>query len=222
MKAIISRRPSPALVISILALVVAMAGTSYAALKLPKNSVGTKQLKKNAVATAKIKKNAVTTAKIKKKAITGAKVNFAKLGTVPSATTATTASTATVANSLSPLEAPHFVGDSGQPGFENGASNFPGAEGINFGRASFYKDHEGIVHLEGVVATGSGSVIFTLPSGFRPPSGTVRLFNIGEESYPVYIFGSNSNVAGTDVSGKVLALDPEAAVLDGITFRAES
>jgi hypothetical protein len=49
------RRPSPSLVISIIALFVAMGGTSYAALKLPKKSVGTKQLKSNAVTTSKVK-----------------------------------------------------------------------------------------------------------------------------------------------------------------------
>ena len=54
------RRPGPALVISIVALIVALGGTSYAAFKLPNNSVGTKQLKKNAVTTAKIKNGAVT------------------------------------------------------------------------------------------------------------------------------------------------------------------
>jgi hypothetical protein len=63
-------------------------GAAFAASKLAKNSVGTKQLKNNSVTTKKIKKNAVTTAKIKNNAVTGAKVNEATLGTVPSATTA--------------------------------------------------------------------------------------------------------------------------------------
>jgi len=49
------RRPSPALVVSVIALVVALGGTSYAAIKLPANSVGTKQIKKDAVTTAKVK-----------------------------------------------------------------------------------------------------------------------------------------------------------------------
>jgi hypothetical protein len=48
-------KPSPALVVSLLALIVAMGGTSYAAIKLPKNSVGAAQLKKNAVTSAKVK-----------------------------------------------------------------------------------------------------------------------------------------------------------------------
>jgi hypothetical protein len=54
-----SRRPSPALVISIIALVVAMGGTGYAALKLPKNSVGSKQIRKNAVTSSKVKNHSL-------------------------------------------------------------------------------------------------------------------------------------------------------------------
>src|SRR4051794_7093329 len=49
------RRPTPATVIALIALFVALGGTGYAALKLPKNSVGTKQLKANAVTGAKVK-----------------------------------------------------------------------------------------------------------------------------------------------------------------------
>jgi hypothetical protein len=48
-------KPSPALVIALLALFVAMGGTGYAALKLPKNSVGSKQIKSNAVSSSKVK-----------------------------------------------------------------------------------------------------------------------------------------------------------------------
>ena len=59
------RRPSPALVIACLALFVALGGTGYAAFKLPKNTVGTKQLKKNAVHNSDIAKNAVTGSKVK-------------------------------------------------------------------------------------------------------------------------------------------------------------
>ena len=50
------RRPSPALVISCLALTLALGGTGYATvLQVPKNSVGTPQLKNSAVTTAKVK-----------------------------------------------------------------------------------------------------------------------------------------------------------------------
>jgi hypothetical protein len=47
--------PSPALVVSVIALSVALGGTGYAAIVLPANSVGTSQIKKDAVTTAKVK-----------------------------------------------------------------------------------------------------------------------------------------------------------------------
>lgn len=49
------RKPSPALVVACLALLVALSGASYAAITLPRNSVGTPQLKKNAVVSVKVK-----------------------------------------------------------------------------------------------------------------------------------------------------------------------
>jgi hypothetical protein len=75
-------------VIATLALFLVLAGGSaFAAGKLGKNSVGTKQ----------IKNNAVTTAKIKDGAVTGSKIVTSGLGTVPSATNATHATTADTA-----------------------------------------------------------------------------------------------------------------------------
>jgi hypothetical protein len=49
------RRPSPALAVAIVALVMAMAGTGYAVTKLPRNSVGHGQLKRNAVTSSNVK-----------------------------------------------------------------------------------------------------------------------------------------------------------------------
>ncbi len=104
-----SRRPSPAIVISVLALFVALGGTAYAATKIgtkdirnnaitaakiKKNAVTEAKIKANAVTTAKIKANAVTTAKIKANAVTGAKVDESTLGQVPSAASAANADNA--------------------------------------------------------------------------------------------------------------------------------
>lgn len=50
-----SRRLSPAMVVACLALLVALGGTSVAAVALPRNSVGTPQLQKNAVVSAKVR-----------------------------------------------------------------------------------------------------------------------------------------------------------------------
>lgn len=49
------RRPSPALVVACLALLVALGGTGYAAVVLPRNSVGPMQLRNGAVSSLKVK-----------------------------------------------------------------------------------------------------------------------------------------------------------------------
>ena len=46
------RHLTPSLAISMIALFVALGGASYAAVKIPKNSVGAAQIKKNAVTSA--------------------------------------------------------------------------------------------------------------------------------------------------------------------------
>jgi hypothetical protein len=58
-------------VIAYLALFVALGGTSYAAIKLPVGSVGTKQLRNGAVTNGKLAKGSVGTANLDKKTIGG-------------------------------------------------------------------------------------------------------------------------------------------------------
>ena len=57
------RAPSPALVISLVALFVALGGTTYAATSLPRNSVGTTQLRNGAVTKKKINKKTIAALK---------------------------------------------------------------------------------------------------------------------------------------------------------------
>jgi hypothetical protein len=59
-----SRRPSPAMLVALLALFVALGGSSYAALQVRVNSVGSKQLRNNAVTSKKIKNGAVNSSKV--------------------------------------------------------------------------------------------------------------------------------------------------------------
>jgi len=89
-----SRRPSPALIISIIALIVALTGTAYAGSKLGKNSVGSRQLKSKSVTTGKIANNAVTSAKVAKETLTGDDIRISALPSVPNANQATHASNA--------------------------------------------------------------------------------------------------------------------------------
>lgn len=93
------RRPSPALVISIVALVAALGGTAWAAHK-----VGSGEIKAGAITAAKIKREAVTTAKlgsgavvgakIAPNSVTGAQIDESSLATVPDADHTATANRA--------------------------------------------------------------------------------------------------------------------------------
>jgi hypothetical protein len=76
-------------VVSTVCLFLLLGGRAYAATKLPKNSVGTKQ----------IKDGAVTGKKVAAHTLTGNNLNLSTLGTVPSATTATSAGHAGTADS---------------------------------------------------------------------------------------------------------------------------
>lgn len=134
------------------AVFIALGGASYAALKVPKNSVGTKQLKKNAVNGSKVKDHSLTGRDIG---------DVSTLATVPRAAEA---DHATTVDGFAPVPV-HLVAASGEPQFENEATNYaPG-----FTPAGFFKDHECVVHLQGTIGTPTNNaVVFTLPIADRP------------------------------------------------------
>jgi hypothetical protein len=75
MHRLIRHRPSPALVVACLALLVALGGSSVAAVNaLGRNTVGAPQIKPNAVSTSELRNGAVTNAKLHANAVTGLKV----------------------------------------------------------------------------------------------------------------------------------------------------
>ncbi len=222
-------RPSPAMIVALLALVMASVGTGIAAFQLPRNSVGAKHIRKNAVRTKQIAKNAVTGAKVKPRALTGADINLGKLGVVPDAAHAGVADVAEVARGIAAPEPVHFVGSPGQPPFAPGAGNIGllPASGIALPPVSFYKDREGIVRLEGAGKPGTNGVVFFLPPGFRPAAGTVQVFDIetnqetGKAIKGIVVFGSSMRDAlGNDLSGAVTSLG--STLLSGVSFRAAS
>jgi len=199
-------------VVSTICLFMLLGGAAYAAFKLPKNSVGTKQ----------IKNNSITGAKIKNGVITGSKINMSSLGTVPSAshastadsaTTAGTATKASTAESLAAPEAVHFVGAPGEPPFESGFE-----DGAGLARLGFYKDGQCVVHFVGdAKGASSGSRVFTLPEADRPAEESLAAVGVGGpnvgdvELHPDGLVIPFSGGSGTQVYG-----------FAGLSFKAAS
>jgi hypothetical protein len=79
------RRPSPAMVVAVIGVMIGLTGTAFGAAALGKNSVGPRQLRSKAVTTGKIANNAVNGAKVVNGSLTGQDINVGALGTVPNA-----------------------------------------------------------------------------------------------------------------------------------------
>jgi hypothetical protein len=216
-------------VVSTLCLFLVLAGgTAIAASHLARNSVGRRQLQRDAV----------TGTKVKDHSLTGSDIELNKLGAVPmaghaatadsaghaaTADSATQAASAAVAASLSATEPTNVVGGPGEPVFQSNSHNLS-PPGINVAPVGFYKDHEGVVHLEGLaefgVGAGGESILFTLPPGYRPAPGTLQVVQLQGGS--MLIAGSGSTFEGANVEGEIIGPEEGVVVLSGISFRAGS
>jgi hypothetical protein len=169
MRSVRFRLPSPSMAVALLALFVALGGSSYAALK-----VNSRQIVDNSVRSKDLRNNDVRSTDVRNNSLAGADINEALLGTVPSASTAGSAATAGDSGTLggigpngfvrTPTEAVRLVGTSGNPDFQPGWANK--GQGASTG---FFKDQFGVVHIQGEVdPPGSAGTVFVLPAGYRP------------------------------------------------------
>ena len=213
------RLPSPALVISVIALIVAVGGGAYAigaSTNKTIRKVVNKQITKRAPGLAvkhAVSADSATSAK------TAAAADYAKVAdSAKAANSATTATSANTAQNLAPPEAVHLIGEPGEPKFENGAEN-----GLTLSNnpAGFYKDRQCVVHLQGTVYAKSsgGQPSFALPPAYRPPAwvlGAVGVLDVTAYA-GYYEVGSESGIVtlyANDLTPSVLY------GLDGINFRA--
>jgi hypothetical protein len=127
--------PSPAMIVALLALFVALGGTVYAA-----STINGKSVKKNSLPGNRIKQKTVTGNRLKNNTITGTQVNESTLGKVPSAATADTAATALSAN---PPAYAHI--------FANGTVD--GSDTLNLSNANVLHPDPGVYCLTGLSFT---------------------------------------------------------------------
>jgi hypothetical protein len=190
------------LVISLIALFVALGGTTYAATSLPANSVGTRQIKNGAVTASKLNKRVAVKSAITAQNATYAKTaqNATALGGYPASYFA-----------LAAIEPAHIVGATSQPAFQNGWSGSVGADDEGL---SFYKDSWGIVHLQGNAGNvnPSTNTIFTLPTGYRPAKNLY---------FAVYGSGGSAAYVQIASNGNVTVIGPSENYvgLSNVTFK---
>jgi hypothetical protein len=213
-------------VLATLAIFIALGGVGYAATRLPKNSVGTKQIKRNAVIGAKVKNGSLG----------GADIDESSLGRVPDASHADSAGNADALDGQDSAAFAHGGSEGWHPAdLENGTagsnpphtvcwwSNFGGG----YADASYFRDGFGIVHFRGLIQAHGGSslpcgfggdgILFYLPAGYAPATS---------EAHPI-ISNNKPGRVNVDPGGQVglesnfpSFSDAEAWVsLDGITFR---
>jgi hypothetical protein len=217
-------------VIATLALFLALGGGAVAATHLGRASVGAAQLKPGAV----------TGAKVKDGSLTGADVVSGSLGKVPAAghadsatsadraatagradnaghadtaatasraDTAATANRAALAEALTEPEEVEFFGNPGAP---------PVGAGVEeLSSIGFYRDHDGIVHLQGLVTTKADALaaVGTLPSGFTP-AATEKFYGVAAKGgVTVWVYANGS----IEIYG---APTGETVSLSGLTWRA--
>ena len=85
----------------------------------------------------------------------------------------------------------HEIGTAGEPAFQNSWVNYD--SGANT-QAGFMKDALGYVRLKGLVKSGTiGQIIFTLPTGYRPPAN-INFSTVSNGAFACGYIGSNGNI----------------------------
>jgi hypothetical protein len=189
------RRPSFPAVISMMALFIALGGTSYAVIKLPAQSVGNRELKSNAVTANKIRNGSIGPQELSTSAARGPRGPEGPPG--------------------------QAVGGGGGPATIPPPAPWEpllfGTIWTNYGgvyeKAAYRKDQLGRVHLRGLVTKNGAvpakdDVIGTLPAGYRPKariifavgSGTPGRVDVTAAGTVVWIYGGATETDYTSLN----------------------
>ncbi len=231
------RRPSPAILISLIALFAALGGTSYAAVTklLPRNSVGSAQVINGSLQKADLSAKA-------RSALRGARGARGALGPVGPAGPSGPQGPKGDTGATGPKGDTGVTGPKGDTGavptpaapiavtsFSNGWVTW--GDGYE---VSYWKDPFGVVHFTGSVRDGlvsddlNAHPIFTLPPGYRPAQiqyQPIVSTTGGQISVPggfVEVCAQGGCLGGDAADGevRVYGVDNRYVSFDGVTFRA--
>lgn len=206
-------RPSPAMIVAVLALLGAFGGSAIAGDVVD-------SAKKKLISGSKIKKRSISGNRLKRNTVTGREVAESKLGKVPSATnadkattatSATSASAATNADKLDSKDSTAFLelGDAHAAGAADSATidDFTAATYTDIVSKTFTAPKSGFVLIAGSVSTeddltfaGGGNLIYRLALDGTGLTTDARYHEIGTNAAQSVFSGSGATTAVVSIS----------------------
>jgi hypothetical protein len=190
MKRLLSRRPSPALIVALLALFVALGGSSYAAVKIgardiQRGAVGTRAIANNSIRSGDIRNAAVSGADVKDDSLTNADIDNTNLSaksaeTAARATTATSASTASNATKADNAD---------------NAGKLDGLDSTDFTRPACTSQTGALKGAVTIAASPAFSGTFTAVSGYNCSGQSIEARRLSMGRYEVRFNGSPATQA---------------------------
>jgi len=195
---------------ALIALFVALGGVSYAAVKLPANSVGTRQLKANSVIGSKVKNGSIT----------GADVNASRLGKVPSAANADRATSAANASHATNADHATSADSASNASTATNADTLDGIDSTGFYQAGSKVADSNLLNgiaSSGFYAAGSKVADSNLLDGkdslaFGPPPTLVSYGQSAGSARTKFLDLNNLRLFATCNSAGVLSLDAETTL----------
>jgi hypothetical protein len=193
MKRLLSRRPSPAMIVALLALFVALGGSSYAAVKIgardiQRGAVGTRAIANNSIRSADIRNATVSGADVKDDSLTNADIDNANLNakSAETAARATTATTATTAASASTANSATNADNAGK---------LDGLDSTDFTRPTCTSQTGALKGVVTIAASPAFSGAFTAVSGYSCSGQSIEARRLSMGRYEVRFNGSPATQA---------------------------
>jgi hypothetical protein len=193
MTRLLTRRPSPAMIVALLALFVALGGSSYAAVKIgardiKRGAVGTRAIANNSVRSADIHNATVSGADVADNSLTNADIDNTNLNaqTAETANTATRATTATSANTANTANTATSA---------DNADKLDGLDSADFTRPACTSQTGALKGSVTIAASPAFSATFTPVSGYSCSGQSIEARRLSMGRYEVRFNGSPATQA---------------------------